>query len=396
MRASSGPPSPPKSAPKPTSPQLSARADSNRDDVPEEKSRSGPGRHSPSVIEHVYAVAPGEQPPRSPGLKTPSPRMMARSYGATSPVSPQANIGPEMNCAPNNVHHARFQQMRHPLQLQQPQDATGHAQRVIPIPQSQMVWAIRPNGVNIPQPPGALIPLTGPNGQTYYTLQPFVLSAGNQSPQQQPQLQKLPHNVDPAYTQTLGPQRQPGFVPVFGPPNMVPLVEPHKNTGNLNILAQTSEHELREHLATQRAQLALERRLAARMPESTMKELNVSGGIPRRLASKEIEEEYARQRREFHDALEKLNVAPYQRKDGRWVCSLCPDGAQTYQYFKHLLRHSANHLKEKPFKCPFCEHRFRRSDTARRHQSTCEKLARSVALTTPTVATGGKNPTPSH
>lgn len=86
-----------------------------------------------------------------------------------------------------------------------------------------------------------------------------------------------------------------------------------------------------------------------------------------------IEADYAQQRKEFHAAIEELKVPASKDKFGRWTCGLC-DNSATYLYYKHLLRHAANHLNVKPFKCPFCDSRFKRSDTARRHQATCKKL----------------------
>lgn len=90
-------------------------------------------------------------------------------------------------------------------------------------------------------------------------------------------------------------------------------------------------------------------------------------------AVRTIEDEYAKQRKDFHEQIESLNVPAYKDEEGRWRCGLCTSSV-TYQYYKHLLRHAANHLPSKPFKCPFCFSRFRRSDTARRHQSRCKVL----------------------
>lgn len=98
----------------------------------------------------------------------------------------------------------------------------------------------------------------------------------------------------------------------------------------------------------------------------------------RNVAHRRIEEEYANQRREFHDAVDALQMPAYKNSHERWICSLCPADAPTFLYYKHLLRHAAHHLDIKPFKCPFCLRCFRRSDTARRHQLSCVQLSLAV------------------
>lgn len=106
---------------------------------------------------------------------------------------------------------------------------------------------------------------------------------------------------------------------------------------------------------------------------------NRSAGLHvRNVAHRRIEEEYANQRREFHDAVDTLQMPAIKNSQERWICSLCPAEAPTFLYYKHLLRHAAHHLDIKPFKCPFCSRCFRRSDTARRHQLSCVQLSLAV------------------